>query len=153
MGEAACAATFSIPVKLARRCVEQRIRDRWVCCAFESAARSCVKMKGDATWRDERREKHALPASLLRLLNGRFDRLQPDAIAETTTGSIESVALLFFFASQIIYSVCVYSHYIQKSPTRLSKVHRIAILPELFANRILSILFYTSLVLSGTYFL
>ena len=57
--KASCAATFSIPARLERRCVQQRIRDRWVCCAFGSGARSCVKMKGDATWRDEKRRKRA----------------------------------------------------------------------------------------------
>ena len=40
----------------ADRCVEEWIRDRWVCCLFGSGARSCVKMKGEtrATRPDER---------------------------------------------------------------------------------------------------
>ena len=43
----------------ADRCVEEWIRDRWVCCLFGSGARSCVKMKGEtrATRPDERTRK------------------------------------------------------------------------------------------------
>lgn len=43
----------------ADRCVEEWIRDRWVCCWFGSGARSCVKMKGEtrATWPDEKTRK------------------------------------------------------------------------------------------------
>lgn len=60
------------------RCVEEWIRDRWVCCLFGSGARSCVKMKGEtrATWPDEKtrktNEEWAAPEKKETVSNGRI---------------------------------------------------------------------------------